>query len=65
MDNKLAHLSDKMFSMWEGNHKFIAWWRHINKFHVDNLDWHIFVDCIVVDPRNSTALFPDAMINMN
>jgi hypothetical protein len=33
-DPDLAHLCDKMFYVWEGNHRLSAWWRHINKHHL-------------------------------
>lgn len=39
--------------------------QHINKFHVDGLDWYIFVYCYVVDPYNSIALFLNAMNDVN
>ena len=32
-DPDLAHLSGKMFFVWEGNHRLSAWWRHINNNH--------------------------------
>ena len=44
-------------SLWEGNHRLKAWWRHANKHHS--------VDNIVVDPRNSTAVFLNAMNDIN
>jgi hypothetical protein len=64
-DPDLAHLCGKMFYVWEGNHRLSAWWRHINKHHSLDKDWHISVDCIVVDPRNSTAAFLNAMNDIN
>ena len=64
-DPVLEHLSSKMFYVWEGNHHLTAWWRHISKHHSLDKDWHIFVDCIVVDPRNSTAVFLNAMNDIN
>ena len=64
-DPDLAHLSGKMFYVWEGNHRLLAWWRHINKHHSLDKDWHISVDRIVVDPRHSTAVFLNAMNDIN
>jgi len=64
-DPDLAFLEGKMFFVWEGNHSLTAWWRHINKFHPMDKDWHISVDCIVVDARNYTALFLNAMSDVN
>ena len=64
-DSNLAHLASKMFYVWERNHRLTAWWRHINKHHSLDKDWHIFVDCIVVDPRYCTAVFLNAMNEIN
>ena len=64
-DSDLAHLAGKMFFVWEGNHRLTAWWRHVNKHHSLDKDWHISVDCIVVDPRNCTAVFLNAMNDIN
>ena len=64
-DSDLAHLAGKMFFVWEGNHRVTAWWRHVNKHHSLDKDWHISVDCIVVDARNSTAVFLNAMNDIN
>lgn len=57
----LVHFADKLFYVWAGNHWLIAWWRHINKHHSLDKDWHISIDCIVVDPRNCTVVFLNAM----
>ena len=64
-DSDLSHLVGKMFFVWEGNHRLTAWFRHINKHHSMYKDWHISVDCIVVDPRNYTADFLNAMNDIN
>jgi len=64
-DPDLAHLAGKMFFLWEGNHRLTAWSRHINKHHSLDKDWHIYVDCIVVDPRNYTVVFFNAMNDVN
>ena len=64
-DSDLSHLVGKMFFVWEGNHRLTAWFRHINKHHSMDKDWHISVDCIVVDPRNCTAVFLNAMNDIN
>ena len=64
-DSVLAQFAGKMFFVWEGNHRLTAWWRHINNHHPRDKDWHISVDCIVVDPRNCTAVFLNAMNDIN
>ena len=60
-DSDLAHLAGKMFYVWEGNHHLMAWWRHIDKHHSLDKYWHISIDCIVVDPRNCTIVYLNAM----
>ena len=40
-DSDLAHMVRKMFYVWEGNHRLTTWWRHINKFHADEVKWHM------------------------
>ena len=64
-DFDLAHLAGKMFYVWKGNHWLVAWWRHINKHHSLDKDRHISISCIVVDPRNCTAVFLNAMNAIN
>jgi hypothetical protein len=64
-DSDLSYLVGKMFFVWEGNHRLTAWQRHIIKHHSMDKDWHISVDCIVVDPRSCTAVFLNAMNDIN
>lgn len=64
-DSDVAHLAGNIFYVWEGNHRVTAWWRHINKHHSFDKDWHIAMNCIIVDPRNSTATFLIAMNHIN
>jgi hypothetical protein len=64
-DSNLAHLSGKMFFVWEGNHRLTLFQNHINKHHSLEKNWHIIVDCIVVDLRNSTAVFLNVMNDIN
>ena len=64
-DSDLSHLVGKMFFVWEGNHRLTAWFRHINKHHSMDKDWHISVDCIVLDPRKCTAVVLNAMNDIN
>jgi hypothetical protein len=63
-DPDLAHFAGKMFFVWEGNHRFTAWWRHINNHHADDKSWYITVDCIVINPRGCTGVFLNATSNI-
>ena len=60
-----AHLCGKMFFVWERNHRLTAWWTHINNNHVDEKNWHVLVDCIMVDPKGCTGVFLNAMSDIN
>jgi hypothetical protein len=64
-DPDLAHLCGQIFFVWEGNHRLTAWWRHINNNHADQKSWHVSVDCIMVDPRECTGVFLNAMSDIN
>jgi hypothetical protein len=54
-----------MFFVWDGNHRFTAWWRHINAQHVDDLLWHYSVFCIVFDPKGCITLLLNCMHDVN
>ena len=64
-DEDLALLSDKMFFVYEGNHRLTAWTRHINKYHGSDADWHLSVDCILLDARRQNGVFLNAMNDIN
>ena len=64
-DSDIVHLAGKMFFVCEGNHHLTAWWRHINKYHSFDKDWHISVNCIVVDPKKCTAVFFNSISDIN
>jgi hypothetical protein len=64
-DSDLSHFIGKMFFVWEENHRLTAWFKHINKHHSMDKDWHLSVDCIVVDSRNCVAVFFNAMNDIN
>ena len=64
-DSNLAQFANKTFYVWEGNHQLIAWRRHINKYHSFDKTWHIFVDCIVVDPKNCIAIVINDINDIN
>jgi hypothetical protein len=64
-DSDLSQFVDKMFFMWQGNHRLTSWFRHINKHHSMDKEWHISMDCIVVDPRKCVTVFLNAMNDIN
>ena len=64
-DEDLAPLSGKMFFVYEGNHRLTAWWRHINKYHGSDADWHLSVDYILLDARGQNGVLLNAMNDIN
>ena len=64
-DEDLAPFLSKMFFMYEGNHRLTAWWRHINKYHGSDADWHFSVDYIVLDTCTQNGIFLNAMNDIN
>ena len=64
-DPNLAHMVGKMFYVWEGNHRLTAWWRYTNKFHNDEVKWHMPLWCIILDPKGNNDILLNAMNNIN
>lgn len=46
----LSFLSNKMFYVWEGNHRTLAWMELINEKYRENKSWHFRVVSTVIDP---------------
>ena len=66
LQNKhLQHLVGRMFFICDGNHKFKAWTRFIDRLHRDDPSWHISVDSICLDPSGKTGLLLHAMHDIN
>lgn len=57
-DPDLQKFSDKMFHVWDGNHRLEAWYPYINAEKSHDPVWHFRVDCILLDLKgdNMTAL---------
>jgi hypothetical protein len=55
LDLDLGHFFGNMFYVWENNLHLLAWWRHMNKLHSLDKDRHIYVNYIVMYPRNFTS----------
>ena len=64
-DKDLKVFSNKMFFVYEGNHRLSAWWRHINKHHGSDPTWHISVDYIVLDARKQNGNLLNTMSDIN
>ena len=64
-DPDLAMFSNKMFFVWDGNHRLQAWMNVIGAKHSDEPSWHYSVDSICLDPKESAGLLLDAMQSIN
>ena len=64
-DPDLHQFSNKFFYVYEGNHRVTAWKRHIETFHIDDPDWYISPDCIILDGRQHDGLLLNAMNDVN
>lgn len=63
---ELRIFSNKMFFIWDGNHRFKAWMEEIQQFHYDDPDFHPAVKSIVlrVSEENNQQLL-NAMTHWN
>jgi len=49
----LKHFVDSKFFVYsDGNHRRIAWMRHIQRLHNADRAWHVSVDSIILDTRH-------------
>lgn len=58
---ELVAFSGKMFFVWDGNHRFIAWSRYISELHADDPGCHYVVQSIVLNPSGQTSLLLSCM----
>ena len=64
-DPSLHVLSGHMFFVWDGNHRLLAWRNFIDRVHGEDRDWHLSVECIVLNVGDSTPLLLNAMHDIN
>lgn len=64
-DPYLAPLSGKMFFVWDGNHRQIAWSEAIDTLHPDERKWHYSVKAIVLVTVGHTSMLINAMNDIN
>jgi hypothetical protein len=63
-DLNLSWPCGKMFIVWDRNHHLQTWQPYINLNHLDEKDWHIFVDAFVLDTTNGLVELFIAMTNI-
>ena len=64
-DDDLKCFSNKMFHVWDGNHRLQAWLPVINKDHSDDLNWHYSVESIVLEVQRAVGLLLSALHQVN
>lgn len=64
-DEQLKVFSNKMFMVWDGNHRLQAWLPIIDEFHSGDLSWHFCVESIILDPQGDVALVLEALHEVN
>jgi hypothetical protein len=64
-DPDLAFLSNKMFHVWDGNHRLLAWYPYIERHHQDEYDWHYSVEARLLLTLGHTGVLINAMNDNN
>jgi len=64
-DPHLAHLTNMMFFVCDGNHRRQAWLNHIDRLHRNEDSWHYLVDSILLETNGKIGLVMQVMHNIN
>ena len=64
-DLELQFLSNKMFYVWDGNHRLVAWTDFISQAHPNDLDWHFRVRTIVLHTLDNATSVLTTMHDIN
>ena len=64
-DGDLKVFSDKMFMVWDGNHRLQAWLPIINQDHTHDPAWHYVVESIILDVKGDIATMLTALHEVN
>jgi len=64
-DDDLKAFSNKMFMVWDGNHRLQAWLPIIEQFHAGDLNWHFCVESIILDPKGNVGSVLTALHEVN
>ena len=65
LHTELHELSNKFFSIWDGNHRHQAWTEFIAQSHSTYYNWHYRVRTIVLQTREDVASILTAMHDIN
>ena len=64
-DEHIKCFVGKMFQVWDENHRLQVWNSVINKIHSIELDWHMYVDSILLTPFADIVVLFIAMNDLN
>ena len=64
-DPELRFFSNKMFYVYDGNHRLVAWTEFIHQAHPNDLDWHFRVRTIVLRTLDNVTNVLIAMHDIN
>jgi hypothetical protein len=64
-DPNLAHLTNVMFFVCDGNHRRQAWLNHIDRLHRNEDFWHYLVDSILLETNGKVGFVMQGMHNTN
>jgi len=62
---ELRHLADAKFYVCDGNHRCVAWMRHIQRLYSADIKWHILVDSIILDTRGRVGVAMHVIQDIN
>ena len=64
-DNDLRIFSNKMFMVWDGNHRLQAWLPIIEQFHTHDIIWQFYVESVIFDSREDVSFVIDILYEVN
>lgn len=64
-DEDLQCFSNKMFHVWDGNHRLQAWLPIINGDHSEDMAWHCSVESIILEVKGSVGRLVSALHQVN
>lgn len=64
-DPDLLYLSSKLFFVWDGNHRLMAWYPYIASKHSTELSWHYAVEARLLVTLGHTGLLINAINDIN
>jgi len=64
-DIYLKGFSNKMFMVWDGNHRLQVWLPIIDQDHSNDIGWHYSVDSVILDPKGDVPSILIALHEIN